>query len=181
MIAYDKAWDEQDPLKNHNTLLEGEEVLWRNAQWRVTNMFLEARADPAEIGPAYWITRASIEFDPHLVAHVCSKSWVDRDLFIEAHDKARELYGFGPSWDGRYEDHPSLAAKLLDGFAKADKVLDGAAGNITKILALFSDAELATFSERAAERWPATTGQHRFLHDLIHDEVARRAPDTTAR
>lgn len=111
-FAYDDGWDEQHPKRNHNTLLDGEVVLWRNSQWRVTNMFLEAKAEPHKMGPPYYIDLASIQFDLHLVDHVCTKAWVDHVLFIEAYDKARELHNFGISWNSKYETLGDLKQKL---------------------------------------------------------------------
>lgn len=111
-MKFDPSWDDQDQQKNHNELLEGERVLWRNAQWRVTSVCLEAKADPAEMGPPYYVTKESVGFDIHLRDHVCSKNWVNRDLFLEAYDKARELYSFGISWNSKYEGLDALARKL---------------------------------------------------------------------
>jgi hypothetical protein len=111
-FSFDPGWDQQDLYRNHNELLEGEVVLWRNAQWRVTNYYLEAMARPELVGPPYFIEISAIEFDLALRDHVCQKNWVDQGLFIEAYDKARELHGFGISWCSKYETLDALAAKL---------------------------------------------------------------------
>jgi hypothetical protein len=75
-----------------NELLKGEVELWRNGQWRVTNMHLEEIADPEVFGPPYWIPLDDIHIGKW-PEHVCGKTWVDPEQFIEAYRKACELAG----------------------------------------------------------------------------------------
>jgi|GEM_PF-5505089 len=112
MFDFDPTWDEQDQSRNHNELQPGEEVLWRNAQWRVTNFYLEAKANPKLMGPPYFIEIAAIQFDLNLVNHVCTKAWVDRGLFLEAYHKARELHHLGINWNSKYEPVAALAERV---------------------------------------------------------------------
>lgn len=110
----DPSWDAQDEGRNHNTLLDGEIVLWRNAQWRVTNMHIEEKADPGRLGPPYWIPATSDYLgDPNLVQHVCLKTWVDADLFVEAYEKACELTGQVPVGIEAIRNNDSIAEMIL--------------------------------------------------------------------
>lgn len=76
-----------------NSLLAGEHEIWRNSQWRVTNLVLEEVADPALAGPPYWISLPDLHH-PGWVSQVCEKSWVDPVKFVEAYRKAAEIGGF---------------------------------------------------------------------------------------
>lgn len=95
-LDYDATWDGQDQSKNHNELLTGEVVLWRNAQWRVTNMFLEAKAEPNLFGPPYHIDIGDIGLSG-IIDNVLNKDWVDSRLFLDAYKKACELHGVDPA------------------------------------------------------------------------------------
>lgn len=92
---YSGDWDDQDPNCNHNEMLAGEIELWRNAQWRVTSHGLEAKADPSLLGPPYWLSVEALR-NPHVAEHVCRKTWVHRDLFLEAYGNACELHCVTP-------------------------------------------------------------------------------------
>lgn len=78
-----------------NELLDGEFEIWRNSQWRVTNMHLEeiARSDLA--GPPYWIRLTDLHH-PGTIEHVCSKTWVDPVLFVDAYREACDVAGLVP-------------------------------------------------------------------------------------
>lgn len=95
-LGFDASWDDQDPGRNHNELLDGEIVLWRNSQWRVTNLFLEAKADPDLLGPPYYIDIADLGL-AGIIANVLDKDWVDSRLFLDAYAKACELHGIDPT------------------------------------------------------------------------------------
>lgn len=76
-----------------NVLLEGEYEIWRNDQWRVTNMVLEEVADPELAGPPYWI-RLSDLHHRDWPRQVYEKSWVTPAKFVEAYRVAAEVAGF---------------------------------------------------------------------------------------
>ncbi len=79
-----------------NELLDGEVELWRNGQWRVTNMHLEEIADPDLCGPPYWIPLNQHLRIGNWPEHVCAKRWVDPEQFVEAYRKACEVAGVQP-------------------------------------------------------------------------------------
>jgi hypothetical protein len=84
---------------NGNILLEGEFEIWRNTQWRVTNHVIEEVGDATTIGPPYWISLEDLG-DPEWPEHVCGKTWVKPQLFVEAYRKACEIAGLRPNEAG---------------------------------------------------------------------------------
>jgi hypothetical protein len=82
-----------------NTFVDGEFEIWRNKQWRITNLFLEQIADPALAGPPYWISLARLS-EPSWPEHMCEKTWVDPEQFIEAYRKACETASIQPNEAG---------------------------------------------------------------------------------
>jgi len=74
---------------DHNDLLEGERELWRNSQWRVTNLALEEVPG----GSGYWIAATDVH-DQMWPDHMSRKQWVDYHKFMQALTKARELHPF---------------------------------------------------------------------------------------
>jgi Mg2+ and Co2+ transporter CorA len=81
-----------------NELVDGEFEIWRNDQWRVTNMFMEEVANPGLAGPPYWLNFSMLR-DREMIEHVCSKTWVKPELFVEAYRKAAQVAGFEPNED----------------------------------------------------------------------------------
>lgn len=82
-----------------NELVDGEYEIWRNDQWRVTNMTLEEIADPELAGPPYWISLDRLN-DPMWPEHVCEKAWVNTQQFVEAYRKACRVAGVSPNEEG---------------------------------------------------------------------------------
>lgn len=80
---------------SENILVEGEAEIWRNAQWRVTNMHLEEIHDGSTMGPPYWIAHTDLS-RPGWIEHMSEKNWVDRELFTEAYGRACEVAGIKP-------------------------------------------------------------------------------------
>jgi hypothetical protein len=71
-------------------LLRDEKELWRNDQWRVTNMFLQQINEDGTAGH-YWIGREAIGRQ-NWIEHMSKKAWVGIESFKEAYSKARELW-----------------------------------------------------------------------------------------
>lgn len=91
-----------------NHLLEGENVLWENDQWRVTNFVLEEQPG----GSGYWIARDDLS-RPGWVRHMAQKNWVDVEVFKEAYVKACEFAGIEPPGDpDRF--HPAAVSQPGD-------------------------------------------------------------------
>ena len=135
MSRDDKGYDK-------NGLIAGEIELWRNRQWRVTNMHIECVDTRRARSTPYWIYLRDA-FRPEGFAHVSGKTWVDQGLFLEAVTKAAALAVAGKM--GRIDSLTmDLAASFFNGKAPANgaKVgtIEQAVDAFDELSALFTPA-----------------------------------------
>lgn len=67
-------------------------VLWRNAQWAVTEYGIENVCGRYH----YYIGKSQLSPSWRWIEHVGAKTWVDPELFAEAYAKAIEIHGAKP-------------------------------------------------------------------------------------
>ena len=118
--------DDEVRNENGNFLLEGEAELWRGGGWRVTSYVLEEIHDGTTAGPPYYVYIGQLS-DPELVGHVCQKTWVDREAFVEAYRKACELHDVTPVGLSA-NDEPLVRGTPITVYEAATQAMFAAAG-----------------------------------------------------